>query len=294
VNRTRRRGELGLSVLNAAADDAPRVPGVYFFLGADDEVLYVGKASNLSARLRQHAATKVSDYRLDDKYDLVRRVAWELAPSEEAAFWREEELIFALRPPYNADPDARNADPMKQDRRAAPYIVVAEAEPGLVRLELAATVLGSGSAYGCFPHLGKGKGAPLGIACSDGYTALLRLLWAASGAAGHVPARITRSAPAAFTVPIRGELRSALHRFLSGTRARLAAELLDAASHRPAYMQTALRRDKEAALRFYAAGPQLLRKHRLDHRIRSRTLAVETYRRLLVSEVDQVTGNPIA
>ena len=54
-----------------------------------------------------------------------------------------------------------------------------------------------------FPHLGRGVGSPPAIACSDGYTALLRLLWAASNdPASSYPSRVTRSAPDRFQVGV--------------------------------------------------------------------------------------------
>ena len=81
-------------------------------------------------------------------------------------------------------------------------IVVTEAHWEALRFELteAAQVRG---AYGCFPHLGRGVGSLPAIACSDGYTALLRLLWAASNdPASSYPSRVTRSAPDRFQVGV--------------------------------------------------------------------------------------------
>jgi predicted GIY-YIG superfamily endonuclease len=283
-------GEVGLSVLRAAAADAPRQAGVYLFLDGRNDVLYVGKAGNLRQRLRQHAAMGPSESRLHQQYDLVRRVVWETAADEEAAVWREADLIFALRPPFNANPGLRAADPVGKDARV-PYIVVGEVATGMLSFTLEPVVPPIGRPYGCFPHLGKGVASRLGIACSDGYTALLRLLWAAAGQDSHMPASITKSAPQSFTVTVPPEVRDGVHRFLSGTRSRLADELLHAASHRPEYMQPALRRDKEAALRFFAAGPQLVRARRLRHRVRARVLDVETYRSLVSDEINPVIND---
>ncbi|WP_020579169.1 GIY-YIG nuclease family protein [Actinopolymorpha alba] len=283
-------GEVGLSVLNAAAAAAPRQAGVYLFLDESDEVLYVGKAGNLRQRLRQHAATTRPESLRHQKYDLVRRVVWEVAVDDEAAAWREEDLIFALRSPFNGNLDDRAPDLVGKDARV-PYIVVAEVATGMLSFTLEPVVPPTGRAYGCFPHLGKGMGSRLGIACSDGYTALLRLLWAAAGHGTHMPASITKSAPPSFTVAAPSAVRDGLHRFLSGTRSRLADELLQAAAHRPEFMQPALRRDKEAALRFFAAGPRLVRARRLRHHVRARVLDVETYRSLVSDEINPVISD---
>jgi predicted GIY-YIG superfamily endonuclease len=276
-------GRIGLGVLKAAAADAPREPGVYFFLDEGGDIIYVGKATDLKARLRQHAAAKYSTYRLQQKYDLVRRVRWERTADEEAALWREADLIFALQPPYNGDPD-RRAD-LLGNTPPVPYIVVTEDGSGTLRFTLEPDVPEKGRAYGCFPHLGKGVGSDIGIACSDGYTALLRLVWAASGDGRHTPATITRSAPLSFSVTAPAGLSGNLHRFLSGTRARLVDELLAAAAHRPPFMQPGLRTDRAAALRFFAAGPRSVRAVRLRHRVRDRVIDEMTYRRLVQDEV---------
>ncbi|TMR12410.1 hypothetical protein ETD86_32700 [Nonomuraea turkmeniaca] len=103
-----------------------------------------------------------------------------------------------------------------------------------------------------------------------------------------MPASITKPAPPSFTVAAPQDVHDGLHRFLSGTRSRLVDELFHAASHRPEFMQPALRRDKEAALRFFAAGPKLVRARRLLHRVRARVLDVETYRSLVVNEIKLV------
>lgn len=282
-------GTVGLSVLSAAATDAPRGAAVYLFLDDHRDVLYVGKARNLRQRLHQHAATRRSESRLHQKYDLVRRVVWEVAADEEAAFWREADLIFALRPPFNSNPGPRGTDPVGGDPQV-PFIVVVEDATGMLHFTLEPVTPAAGHAYGCFPHLGKGVGSDLGIACSDGYTALLRLLWAASGQGARMPAAVTRSAPSSFTVAAPADIRRGLHRFLSGTGSRLADDLLHAASHRPEFMQPALRRDKAAALRFFAAGPRLVHARRLRHGVRAKILDVQTYRRLVRDEISPVIG----
>jgi hypothetical protein len=53
-------------------------------------------------------------------------------------------------------------------------------------------------------------------------------------------------------------------------------------------MQPALRRDKESVLRFFAAGPQLVRTHRLRHHLRARVLDPDTYRTLIRNEIAKV------
>ena len=274
-------------MLAAAATEAPREPGVYLFLGEADEVLYVGKAGRLRTRLHQHATHGPPTSHLHQRYHLVRRVVWEVADSEEAAAWREADLIFALAPPFNANPGLRSRDPLGGAARP-PFLIVTEAAGGALRFALEPDPLGTGRVYGCFPHLGKGVASRLGIACSDGYVALLRLLWAASGQGSHTPASITKSAPASFEVTVPVGLRPGLHRLLSGVTARVVGALADAATDRPAFMRPALSRDQQAARGFFAAGPRLVRDRRLRHGVKTTPVDAETYRRLVIE--DSVVG----
>jgi hypothetical protein len=50
---------------------------------------------------------------------------WEVAENEEAAAWREADLIFALRPPFNANPGLLSPDPLGDVARP-PFVVVTE------------------------------------------------------------------------------------------------------------------------------------------------------------------------
>ena len=283
-------GSGGAAVLADAARESPPEPGVYLFLGPADEVLYVGKATNIRGRLRQHAAAGPPTSHLHRRYELVRRVVWDVTGNEEAAAWWEADLIFALRPPFNADPGLRSRDPLGGVVRC-PFLVVSGGRHAAMRFTLDHDPPAAGAVYGCFPHLGKGVASQLGIACSDGYTALLRLLWAASGDGDHIPAAITRSAPPAFEVSVAVELREGLHRLLSGISPKVLDGLAVAAGTRPAFMQPALARDRDASLRFYAAAPQLVRARRLRHGIQRTPVAADTYRRLVLDEIITAVGH---
>src|SRR5439155_2909777 len=159
--------------------------------------------------------------------------------TEEAAAWREADLIFALRPPFNAGSEL-GAGP-SIGSQPHPRFLSVTTNGQLLRFALEPEPPPRPArAYGCFPHLGKGMGSRLGIACSDGYAAFLRLLWAASGAGSHVPAGVTRSAPDVFEVAFDPARSRSLHDLLAGVSSRLLDDLATAARARPAYMQQAL------------------------------------------------------
>jgi len=248
------------SVLLAAAAEAPRRPGAYSFLGDDGGLLYVGVAADLRRRLAQHARERPGPG-LRHRYELVRAVRWEVHPTLESARRREADVIVALRPPFNASTD--------QGRWT--FVRVSDgADPDRVRLDLV-TALDEGRAarpcrhHGCFPHLGRGVSLAPAIACSDGYVALLRLLWAASDDPEPMPARFTRAAPPAVEVGLRPRFRRRLHDLLSGVSRRLVDDLAAAHGHRDQVVRLGLLRDPPLADRFFDEGPRAVRALRLRH-----------------------------
>lgn len=238
-----------------AASKAPHAPGVYFFLAPDGELLYVGKAGNLRKRLQQHALAKGETPR-NQKYVRVDEVRWVVLPDEDAAAAYEADVIVALCPPFNAFADEGRWAYVVVERSGLDLCFDVTPSPGPLG--------GSRRAYGCFPHLGRGVSLRPAVACSDGYTAFLRLLWAASGDGRHVPARLTRSAPAAWTTTADPSLDAPLHAFLSGVSARVLDTLALAIPDRPDFMRPALQRDVQAAHAFFRAGPQAVRRLRLS------------------------------
>jgi hypothetical protein len=82
----------------------PTGPGVYFFCGTAEGVLYVGKARNLRKRLGSYRVANPErlSRRIIRLLHQVRRIEWDECPTEEAARQREELLICVLAPKFNA------------------------------------------------------------------------------------------------------------------------------------------------------------------------------------------------
>jgi hypothetical protein len=265
------------TALASAIGAAPSTPGVYFFLDRRRTLLYIGKAKDLRRRLQQHAASRGSLYRR------IAAVRWEQLPDEETAAAREADLIVALQPPYNASIAGEGM---------WTYIhVAARRKTSRVRFTLSSELEGARDdrAYGCFPHLGAGVGSIPGIACSDGYSAFLRLLWAASGEGAHYPGRITRGTPPeTFDVTLDPADIPALHAFLSGASRRLLPALAVAARRRDPYMHGGLARDYALAERFFKHGPRALRNFRLRHRLAPAPVPANVIEDLLTEEVEKI------
>jgi excinuclease ABC subunit C len=80
----------------------PAAPGVYIMKGADDGVLYVGKAKNLRSRLRSYFSAG-GDGRFHVRFlmDRVRHIETIVTDTEKEALILENTLIKKYRPRYN-------------------------------------------------------------------------------------------------------------------------------------------------------------------------------------------------
>ena len=82
-------------------ENSPNAPGVYKMYDADGNLLYVGKAKNLSNRLRQYLDISKLESHKQVMRTLVARVDWEITPTESDALILEQNLIKTLKPKYN-------------------------------------------------------------------------------------------------------------------------------------------------------------------------------------------------
>jgi DNA polymerase III epsilon subunit family exonuclease len=81
---------------------APPRPGVYLFRDRNDQVLYVGRARNLRARLRSYFRTERQRPAVEAALGALERVEWRVLGSELEAGLEELRLLRELRPPANA------------------------------------------------------------------------------------------------------------------------------------------------------------------------------------------------
>jgi DNA polymerase III epsilon subunit family exonuclease len=81
---------------------APQRPGVYLFRDANDQVLYVGRARDLRARLRSYFRSDRQRPAVEAALGALERVEWRVLGSELEAALVELRLIRELRPPANA------------------------------------------------------------------------------------------------------------------------------------------------------------------------------------------------
>jgi DNA polymerase III epsilon subunit family exonuclease len=81
---------------------APTSPGVYLFRDAHDQVLYVGRARDLRARLRSYFRSDRQRPAVESALGALERIEWRVCGSELEAALEELRLIGELQPPANA------------------------------------------------------------------------------------------------------------------------------------------------------------------------------------------------
>jgi DNA polymerase III epsilon subunit family exonuclease len=81
---------------------APQQPGVYLFRDRNEQVLYVGRARDLRARLCSYFRTERQRPAVEAALGALERVEWRVLGSELEAGLEELRLLRALRPPANA------------------------------------------------------------------------------------------------------------------------------------------------------------------------------------------------
>ncbi len=82
-------------------DRLPAKPGVYYFLDARGQVIYVGKAINIKKRIAGHFSGEAREWNRSNIRNEIHHVTWELTGNELIALILEAQEIRRLWPKYN-------------------------------------------------------------------------------------------------------------------------------------------------------------------------------------------------
>lgn len=114
ADRTPTLGDLvarGLLTRTAPGANLPEAPGIYRFHDGTGAVMYVGKATNLRARVAQHFGGIGTSARGDALLSRVVSVSHQVTTCELDAALLEQAAISATRPPYNVQSSAKQGPP---------------------------------------------------------------------------------------------------------------------------------------------------------------------------------------
>jgi DNA polymerase-3 subunit epsilon len=107
---------------------APPQPGVYLFRDRHDQVLYVGRARDLRARLRSYFRSERQRPSVEAALLALERVEWRVLGSELEAAFEELRLIRELQPPANSR-SRRKERGVYLERRGEEFVVTKKATP---------------------------------------------------------------------------------------------------------------------------------------------------------------------
>src|SRR5271167_566699 len=99
---------------------APLGPGVYRMIGAEGEVLYVGKARSIKKRIAAYIAPERQPTRIARMVAQTRSMVFVTTESEAEALLLEANLVKQLRPRYNV---------VLRDDKSFPYILICTGHP---------------------------------------------------------------------------------------------------------------------------------------------------------------------
>ena len=110
------------------ARGAPTRPGIYLFRDRHDQVLYVGRARDLRARLRSYFRSERQRPSVEAALHALQRIEWRVLGSELEAALEELRLIRELEPPANSR-SRRKEHGVYLKRRGEDFVVTKTATP---------------------------------------------------------------------------------------------------------------------------------------------------------------------
>ena len=256
----------------------PNAPGVYLMADECERLLYVGKAKSLRARLNsyRHVQPERASRKVVRLVHAVRSIVYEVCTCPNSALLRENELLRLHKPKFNV----MNTRPEHYS-----FIGVRESVDVIhLRLTKQDVPLTGETLHGAFKSLGRVRA---------GFSALLRLLWAAE----HHPESVydfpmplvTDRCPDAFILRLAcspsGHVADLLRRMLDGRDDEMIQQFervrikTDAAA--PS-LQQFYEADVEALKLFYEFGPARNRSLREHHVCENAVIAQDELDDLLV------------
>jgi excinuclease ABC subunit C len=139
------RTESGFDVIAAFVKKLPNTPGVYRMLNDKGDVLYVGKAAKLKARVTSYTRPTGLSNRIVRMITQTAAMEFVSTPTETEALLLEANLIKRLRPRFNV---------LLRDDKSFPYILMAEQHEAAQLVKHRGARNSQGSYFGPFASAG--------------------------------------------------------------------------------------------------------------------------------------------
>lgn len=264
----------------------PKSPGIYLMRSSRRKTLYIGKAKSLRTRLMSYArvSPENAEERIVELIHSVHSIEWVEHPTEQDAIQHENQLIHAVRPPFNI---------VAATRLRHLFIGVRKNEKRGLDFQLSTStwIEEEGyQVYGCFPQRRLVK---------DGYTALLRLLFCADYQKQRflIPGKISNKiAPWNYTSPFRDEWRTPLDQFLRGQSLDflgMVCEALVENEFLPPFMRPSLQDDINLVKKFYLDSPETTETLKKKHGIAESVLSHAGLDQLIALDCDTRVSAPV-
>lgn len=277
--------------------NAPKRPGVYLMKNASGDILYVGKAKDLRARLNSYRRARPSEVsrKTVRLLRMVHSIEVRVCENEVSALLSENQLLRDLRPPFNV----LNTSPetyyywvleRRSDWLGAPVEGRIPVRFRLTNEDLAETRLMGARVFGVFKGRRRAR---------ESFQAILRLLVAldARDETFRFPATLTRyRTPREFTVVIPEKLLRGMHEFLSGRSSAFLRELTETLLSNegiPRFIHHVITEDLKALEDFYVYGPRRVQALRRRYKLGRSIIAQEEIDDLLAIEHVRRRGRPL-
>ena len=109
--------DIGKDVIKKELPLIPKLPGVYRMLNSKNEILYVGKAKNLTNRLKSYVSEKNHIIRTERMLSQTKKIEITTTSNESEALLLEANLIKKYKPKFNI---------LLKDDKSFPYIFLSE------------------------------------------------------------------------------------------------------------------------------------------------------------------------
>ena len=109
----------GIPSIAEQVAQVPQEPGCYLWRDAKGEVIYVGKAKNLRARMRQYVTLQDDRAKIPLMMQIVRSFDYVVVENEHEALVLERNLIAQYHPYFNVD---------YKDDKSYPFIAITESD----------------------------------------------------------------------------------------------------------------------------------------------------------------------